>query len=213
MNDVYERNVERATLADYPNTKTLVTLRSHNGRVAGKKPETFTAEENAELRRCLRELKDRENWSQRELSEALGGIGQQGVGTLLNGGGFGRFTANKLARFFGYLSGDELLRARGAIANPMTVPQGWQTREMAIGTARLLGYPEDVLRRVVVKYQESQYSAVSPRWWNDRIVNEMREQEDVARLNASLPAPAPLSTTSSTPSTAPSTPRPKKRSA
>lgn len=156
-------------------------MRSHNGRVAGKKPETFTAKENAELRKVLRELQEREGWSQRELGDALA-IGQQGAGTLLRGGGFGRFTANALARKFGFLSGDELLRARGAVADPMTVPQGWQTREMAISNARQMGYPEEIIRRVVVKYQESQYSSVSPRWWNDRIVNEAREQDEVARL-------------------------------
>lgn len=187
--NVYVRNEPHARADLDAFTKTHVTLRSHNGRMAGKKPETFTPEENAELRNALKELKEREGWTQAELGDVLG-IGQQGAGTLLRGGGFGRFTANKLALRFGYLSGDELLRARGAIANPMTVPRGWQTREMAIANARQLGYPEEVLRRVVVKYQETQYSSVSPRWWNDRIVNEAREQEDVAKLTAQRPPQA-----------------------
>lgn len=159
--------------------------------MAGKKPETFDDKENAELRKALKELQAREQWSQRELGEALE-IGQQGAGTLLRGGGFGRKTANRMARMFGYLSGDELLRARGAIADPMNVPQGWQTKEMAFGIARQMGYSEDVLRRVAVRYQESHYSSASPRWWNDRIVNEAREQEEIAKLSGQeAPVPAP----------------------
>ncbi len=157
--------------------------------MSGRKPETFTKSENDELRRALRDLQARESWSQRELGEALE-IGQQGAGTLLRGGGFGRLTANKLALRFGFLSGDELLRARGALDDPMTLRQGWQKRELAIGFARHMGYPEEVLRRVVVKYQDDQYSSVSPRWWNDRIVSEAREQEDIAKLTATPPPEA-----------------------
>lgn len=171
-------------------------------RGSGRKPETFTPEENAELRKALAELRDRENWSQAKLGDALG-IGQQGAGQLLRGGGFGRLTANKLAAFFGYLSGDEFLRARGAMADWTTVPQGWQTREMAVTVARQLGYPEEVIRRVVAKYQESQYSAASPRWWNDRIVNEAREQEETARLQATPPVVTKPQNEPSKPPTAP----------
>ncbi len=190
MVDVYVRNFAHATPELELFTKTHVSARDNNARMAGKKPETFTAKENAELRRVLKELQGREGWSQRELGEALD-IGQQGAGTLLRGGGFGRFTANKLALRFGFLSGDELLRARGAMADPMTVPQGWQTREMAVGIARSMGYPEEILRRVVVKYQESQYSSLPPRWWNDRIVNEAREQDEVSRLNTPVSPASP----------------------
>lgn len=203
MIDVYVRNGSRARPSGPAITKTHVTLRSHNGQVAGKKPETFTAKENAELRKALQELKDREGWSQKRLADDLE-LGQQAVGTLLRGGGFGRFTANRLAAKFGFLSGDELLRARGAMADHMAVPQGWQTRDWAIAHARQLGYPEEVIRRVVVKYQESQYSSVAPRWWNDRIVNEAREQEEIARLAAQAPRAAPIA---EKPSKAPPAPR------
>jgi hypothetical protein len=205
MADVYGRNLECATLTESVFTQTSVTLRGHNGYV-GRKPETFNDEENAALRAALEEFhggletaaRSRgERWSQRRTGEILG-VGQQSVATWLAGGGFGRPGADALAAQLGYENGaNELIRARGAIANPMTVPTGWAMRDLAITIARRLKYEEEVIRRVVVKYQEQQYANRPARWWNDRIVNEAAEYQatqDTAPLEVkpkAKPKPAP----------------------
>lgn len=173
--------------------------------MAGKKPESFTDAENAALRAAFRRLQEMNGWSQAEAGRQLE-IGQQAAGRILNrNGGFSRMTAERLATKLGYESANALVREAGATPNPMTVPQGWVGRDLAVSIARRLEYPEEVLRRVVVKFQESQHATKPARWWNDRIVAEAAE---LAALGVD---PPPTASPSSLPPAVHEQHHPKKR--
>ncbi len=159
--------------------------------MAGKKPETFNDKENAALRDALRKLKDDRGWSQVETGRQLG-IGQQAAGTILNRkGGFSFPTAEKLAELLLVSGPRDIISAAGATPHPMRVPQGWGNRDLAVSIARRLSYDEEVIRRVVVKYQEQTYQTLPAKWWNERIVNEAREQAEVAALRQATPSRPP----------------------
>lgn len=158
--------------------------------MAGRKPETFNKAENEALRRALRGFVERAG-SQAKAAAELKIIGQQAIGHILNrGGGFSLPTANALAVALGYEDAKAIINAAGAAPNPMTVPQGWANRELAVSIARRLGYPEEVIRRVVVKFQEDSHRNRTARWWNDRIVIEAAEY---AAVQGSEPPPPPAS--------------------
>lgn len=145
--------------------------------MAGRKPESFTPDENEALRAALRALCEERGWKTAEAGRQLK-IGQQAASRLLNGkGGFSRPTAEQLAVLLGVDGANALVRSAGASPNPMTVPRGWGDRELAVTIARRLGYEEEVIRRVVVKFQEDQYKSRTARWWNDRIVIEAAEYQ------------------------------------
>jgi transcriptional regulator with XRE-family HTH domain len=175
MPNVYVRNPPLARVSRVLFTDTCVTSRSHNERMAGRKPESFTDAENAALRTALQALCDERGWKTAEAGRQLD-ITQQSASRLLNKrGGWSRPTAEKLARLLGADGANAILRTAGAMANPMTVPQGWSDRDLAVSIARRYGYEEEVIRRVVVKYQDDHNKSRNARWWNDRIVIESAE--------------------------------------
>ncbi len=169
-------------------TKTCVTARSHNHRVAGRKPEAFTERENAAMRHVLKTLRDRHGWSQAETGRRLN-IGQQAAGVILNkSGGFSRPTALALAVLCGFDSPESMLEDLGARADAKKAPEGWGDRDLAAGIARRLGYEERAIERVIAKYTDSRYASQPSRWWMDRIVHEAAEL--AAERTAAPPAPA-----------------------
>lgn len=192
MGNVYARKVISATALAPPFTDTCVSIQPHTGKVTGRKPESFTEAENDALRAALRDLCDRRRWKTAEAGRQLG-ISQQSASKLINGrGGFSRPTAEKLAELLGADGANVLVRSMGAAANPMTVPQGWGDRELAVSIARRLGYEEEVIRRVVVKFQDDQFKSRSARWWNDRVVIEAAEHQAALAAEPSPVAAPPV---------------------
>lgn len=164
-------------------------MRGHTVSVAGRKPETFTPEENAALRVALAAERAARGLSQRAMGDLLD-AGQQAVATWEKGGGFGRQNADRLAQLIGFADASAFLRGKGASPNPMTVPREWGDRELAVSIAKRLGYEAEAIRRVVVKFQEDQYKSRPARWWNDRIVIEATEMRAMA-LDAPAAPPVP----------------------
>lgn len=169
--------------------------------MAGRKPEAFTKTENAAMRHVLATMKERLGWSQAETGKRLG-IGQQAVGTILNRrGGFSLPTAMALAQLAGFESPIAMLRDLGALADPKAAPGGWPDRDLALGHARRLGYPEAAIERVLARFTEQRYASMPPRWWMDAVVFETKALE----AELAVPAPPPSA------STLPEAPAPKPR--
>ncbi len=160
--------------------------------MAGRKPETFTKPENEALRVALKGYREKHRLSQAKMGKLVE-VGQQAVATWEKGGGFSRQAAELLAVILGFPDANALIREAGATPNPMTVPQGWRDRELAVSIARAkFGYEEEVIRRVVVKYQEDHYKSRDAKWWNARFVNEDAEmQASRSAAPPAMPADAP----------------------
>lgn len=167
--------------------------RTYNQILAAKrgKRESFDARENAAMSHVLRTLQEKNGWTQEEVGARIG-VNQQNAGKILHGRqGFSRFTAMKLALMCGFDGPDALLRDLGAKAASGDAPKGWNERDIAVGAARRIGYPEAALDAVVGRYQTSEYANRKARWWMDRIVwwtNEMSEMEEPAPASAASAA-------------------------
>lgn len=173
---VYVRTDSEASGMRPAFTHTHVTKGSHNGSVAGRKPETFTPAENDALRKVLRETREKNGWSQLKVGELLN-ISQQTAGTILNrGGGFGRPTALKLAELLGFGGPEELLESLGALASAKAAAPGtWRWRELAAGLARRSGVRERAIERVNARYTESEYLSRDTVWWMNKYTAEELE--------------------------------------
>jgi hypothetical protein len=137
------------------------------------------------MRFVLRKLKDQNGWSQGETGRRLG-IGQQAAGVILNKhGGFSRPTALELAKMCGFASPEDMLDDLGALADPKAAPSGWWNRDLAVGAARRIGYPEQALALVIARFAGDRYANMPSRWWMDRIVNVAAELE----AESAVPAP------------------------
>lgn len=170
-------------------------LANHNGNMNPRgKPEAFTPKENAAMRHVLRVQHERlkakhRGWTQEKTGQLIG-VSQQTAGKLLGHGaaGFSRPTALKLAEMCGFDSPESMLRELGAQADPKEAPTGWAMRDLAVASARRMGYDEEVISRVVAKYGDSRYASMPARWWMDRIVHEAAERD--AERAAAEPPPS-----------------------
>lgn len=154
------------------------------------------------MRFILRRLKERGKWSQEVTGKRLG-IGQQSVGKILSkNGGFSRPTALALARLSGFESPEDMLRDLGVLADVKDAPEGWVERDLAVGTARRIGYEDAAIDRVIARHATSEYASKPARWWMDRIVYE-------AALARDVEAPPPSGT--SLPGTAATSAKPSKK--
>lgn len=162
---------------------------SYNQDVAEKrgKVASFTDRENQAMSHVLRTLVQQNNWTQAEAGRRID-VNQQNAGKLINGhAGFSRPTAVKLAEICGFDSPETLLRDLGAKAEAKDAPKGWNDRDIAVGAARRMGYPDAAIEAVVAQYTTSEYASRKARWWNDRIVAK------TAELEATQPAEPPIS--------------------
>lgn len=153
------------------------------------KPEAFTEAENAALSSELRGLIAKHGWTQGEAGARLG-VNQQNAGKLAGGRqGFSRPTAVKLAALCGWDGPESMLRDLGVKAEARDAPKGWPARDIAVSSARRIGYPEVAIESVVARYASTQYANRPSVWWMDRIVATAHEF-------AAEPEPPPPSGTS-----------------
>ncbi len=158
-------------------TSTRVDVVRHAFPVAGKR-QVFSDDENNVLREELRKYMDEHEHTQTAMAELLD-IKQQNVGRLKNTKsyphtGFNRDTANRLADLLGYRDAEELLIARGALADMKQLPSGnaWHNRDFAVRLARSLKYHPAAIDAVLARYTGSEYRSKPARWWVDRISAE-----------------------------------------
>lgn len=180
-------------ITDHANARKAVSQDRCMPRARGK-PESFTALENAVLRKVLRGqyewlLKHKKIKTQSDFAVVMQ-TSQQTMGRLLGSGqtGMSRPTALRLAEICGFDSPESLLRDVGALADREKAPQGWNNRDLVVRNASAFGYDIEAIDRVVAQYTESRYATLPPRWWMDRIVHEQAQRD--AERQAPPPPPS-----------------------
>lgn len=146
------------------------------------------------MRKVLRDLKDRNRWTQAEVGRRLGSLTQQAASTILNkNGNFSRRSALKLAEMCGFDSPESLLSDIGKKDKKEPAAGGWAIRDFAIGQARRLGVEDEAIQRVVQRYGESRFVGRDAVWWMEKFIHEQRELEEERRERRRSTPPPPES--------------------
>lgn len=142
------------------------------------------------MRKVLRDLKERNKWTQTEVGRRLGGLTQQAASTILNkNGNFSRQSALHLAHMCGFDGPESMLRDLGT-PERAAAPGQWLDRDLAAGYARRLHCDDLAIERVIARYVESKYMARDAKWWVERFIHEDRELGEERRAHPSSTAPA-----------------------
>jgi hypothetical protein len=171
--------------------------------MAGK-PQVYTREENEVLRAALRELRDREEWSQKQVGEFLD-IKQQNAGRLLGKGpaGFARPGANRLAVHLGFSDAEHFLREQGVLAALTPIPDDpFGDRTTAIKIALAMKVDQKAIDRVLHFYaKDVELLKKDVKWWATEFLNmdkSMRADGLLAPIQepkTKVPPPPPSSAT------------------
>lgn len=139
------------------------------------KVETYTAEENARFRAFMTELREKNGWTQEDIAQRLE-IAQQNAGALERGkNGFGRITANRLAKLGGFPHAEAFLMS-GATGE--SKGGKWARREQARRIVLEAGFDPDVVERFIAEHGAPSFAKAPLKWW---LVELAHEEANAAR--------------------------------
>jgi transcriptional regulator with XRE-family HTH domain len=133
------------------------------------KVEAYTKEENLMLRGLMTALRKEHGWTQDEIGQRID-VAQQNAGYLERGkNGFGRPTANKLAKLAGFPHAEAVFMS-GATGE--SKGGKWARREAAKRIVLEAGFDPDVVERFIAEHSAPTFAKEPMKWWLIELAHE-----------------------------------------